>query len=122
MASNAAKGSYYRGRTKKWLEGRGWAVAQMEEMRVVRAPGRPPAFVKRDQLGCDLLAVNRERIMFVQVKFADDESRLGLQKVWAEFVKWPCPAPAVQVCAVWRRGARAPVLHSAPFSGEGDQA
>lgn len=68
MASNAGKGAYYKGRTKKWLEARGWQVADLEVVRMVFAPGRPPFPMKRDQFASDLLAVNGDEIQFIQVK------------------------------------------------------
>lgn len=68
MASNAGKGAYYKGRTKKWLEDHGWQVADLEVVRMVYAPGRPPFPTKRDQFASDLLAVNVNEIAFIQVK------------------------------------------------------
>jgi hypothetical protein len=68
MPSNAQRGAYYKGRTKKWLAGQGWQVANLEEVRWVYRPGRPPMPVKRDQFGADLIAMSAAGIIFVQVK------------------------------------------------------
>lgn len=111
MPSNAQKGNYYRKRTVDWLVDKGYAVAQLEMQRRVHRPGGPPLFVKRDQLGCDLLAVSAEHTLFVQVKFCGREDRrfqLDLQAAREEFAKYPCPPGARQVILVWTRGARAP--------------
>ena len=64
MPSNAKKGAYYKARAKKWLEARGYQVADLERVYWIR--GQIP--VKRDQFGADLLAVSPDRIAFVQVK------------------------------------------------------
>lgn len=68
MPSNAQRGAYYKGRTKKWLVGMGFQVANLEEVRWIYRPGRPPMPVKRDQFGSDLLAMSAREIIFVQVK------------------------------------------------------
>ena len=68
MVSNAQRGAYYKGRTKRWLVAQGWQVGNLEEVRWIYRPGRPPMPLKRDQFGADLLAVSGEGIVFVQVK------------------------------------------------------
>ena len=65
--SAAAKGQYWKGRTKKFLEAAGYQVAFLERVLWLQtARGRIP--VKRDQFASDLLAVNAEDVIFVQVK------------------------------------------------------
>lgn len=68
MPSNAQRGAYYKGRTKKWLAGMGFQVANLEEVRWIYRFGKPPMPVKRDQFGSDLLAMSDKEIIFVQVK------------------------------------------------------
>lgn len=82
----------------------------------MRPPGRAPLFVKRDQLGCDLLAVNEREVLFVQVKFHGDEDRrkqIALREALALLRSFPCPPCARQVVLVWRRGDRSPQLMDA---------
>lgn len=56
MASNASRGAAAKARTKKFLQARGYQVADMEKVFYIFTPkGRIPT--KRDQLGADLLAV-----------------------------------------------------------------
>ena len=66
MISSAKRGAYYKSRTRRWLEQRGWQVADMEVVRWVGAAERVP--VKRDQFGSDLLAMDSQRVVFIQVK------------------------------------------------------
>lgn len=108
--SAAATGQYYKGRSRRWLEGRGYVVALLERMHVIPRPGRP-IFVKKDQLGCDLLAVNGEHVLFVQVKFFGSRAKvydLQVRAARQEFARFPCPPGARQEVHVWRRGGREP--------------
>ena len=67
MATNVSRGAAAKGRTKKYLQERGYQVADLEVVRYIFAKGgRMP--VKRDQFGSDLLAVNDLEVVFVQVK------------------------------------------------------
>lgn len=107
MTSSSTKGTYYRGRMRKWLEARGYVVAQLERMHMLR-PGK---FVKRDQLGADLLAVNGECVLFVQVKMGGESWRQrGLNEARKAFEPFPIPPNAEQWIAVWEVGAEAPLI------------
>lgn len=68
MTSNAARGAYFKARSKKWLESHGYQVGDLELVRWVYPPDRDPFPTKRDQFGSDLLAVKADAIVFVQVK------------------------------------------------------
>jgi hypothetical protein len=67
MPSAVAKGQQWKLRTKRWLEQQGYAVAFLE--RVLHVQGKHGLIpVKRDQMGSDLLAVSRDKVLFCQVK------------------------------------------------------
>src|SRR5438128_12685397 len=67
MPSAVAKGSYWKARTKRWLERQGYRVGFLERMLHIQGKhGLIP--VKRDQFGADLLAVRRARIVVRQLK------------------------------------------------------
>lgn len=68
MASNVSRGADAKGRTKRWLERRGYQVADLEVVRWVWRGGKPAFAVKKDQFGSDLLAVGHGVVVFVQVK------------------------------------------------------
>lgn len=118
MARSAvAKGSYYKARTKRWLEGEGYQVAFLERMMLLHIPEKladdgtlreaaRQLPIKRDQFGSDLLAVRRDAVVFVQVK-------LGRKDVWdalREFARYEWPdTPAVKRWVVcWEKGAKTP--------------
>ena len=89
MSSNAAKGSYYKARTKKYLLACGWQVADLEVVKTIYPEGYGVGksfSVKRDQFGADLLAVNAERIVFAQVKG-------GAQATGGLFTDWDTTGP-----------------------------
>ena len=113
--SNAAKGSYYRNRTRAWLEALGYAVAQLEQLAWIRrggppcgACGQPAMFAtKRDQLAADLLAVkDGEPITFVQVKLGDHTVTDARRK----FLDYPLGILGRRWVAVWTRGGHAPEI------------
>jgi hypothetical protein len=107
MTSAVARGSYYKRRSKAWLEARGYTVAHLERMFQV-APGR---FVKRDQLGADLLAVDDRGVSFVQVKMGGATWRKrGLSSARKAFEPYPLPDGTQQVIHVWEPRARAPII------------
>lgn len=111
--SNAAKGSYYRGRTRKWLEESGYVVAQLEQLAWIRRGGEPCATcgqpsmfaTKRDQLGADLLAVqDGEPVTFVQVKLGADKAMAARR----EFAKFPLGNGARRWIVIWEPRAHEP--------------
>jgi hypothetical protein len=123
MPSNAQKGSYYKQRTKAWLEARGWTVAFLERVLWIpsRDPEKPEARVpiKRDQFGADLLAMKREALAFCQVKLGRDNVLRAVQ----EFGKFPFPPFVQRWVVVWTKGASNPeVINAAVTRGpRGDQ-
>lgn len=109
--SNAKKGSYYKLRTKKWLEGKGYEVAFLERMMWIftkdKTTGEKKMIpIKRDQFGSDLLAVNSEQIIFVQVKL----NKKNVADARAEFAKHVFPSCAQKWIVVWEVRAREPEI------------
>jgi hypothetical protein len=86
MASNAARGARYKGKTKKFLEAQGYAVAHLEMVHWIFTPKGRIA-TKRDQFGADLIAINRQLVLFVQVKFGSPDR----PKTVAAFRQYPFP-------------------------------
>lgn len=112
MPSSAQKGQYFKLKTKKWLETKGYVVAHLERMLMV-APGR---FVKQDQLGSDLLAVNTSHVLFVQVK-GGLTWRSGLSAARHEFEKHPYPSGSMQWIVGWDPRARMPAVYCRGING-----
>jgi len=106
MPSAVAKGSYWKARTKRWLERQGYRVGFLERMLHIQGKhGLIP--VKRDQFGADLLAVKRARIIFVQVK-GGESWRSQLAAARDEFARYPLSAHAEQWIVGWRPFVREP--------------
>lgn len=104
--SAAAKGSYYKLRTKRWLEAQGYVVAYLE--RLLWIPNKKDLSrmipVKQDQLGSDLLAMNVEELIFVQVKLGTS----GVAKAVKTFATFPFPPTVQRWVVCWTPRAREP--------------
>lgn len=111
--SNAQKGAYYKSRTKKWLEARGWQVADLEVVRMVYAPGRAPFAVKRDQFASDLLALRGDTVAFIQVKGGAMCAGHGqFPKARAAFSAFTFPSTVKLFIVAWAPRSRAPRIIS----------
>jgi hypothetical protein len=105
MPSAVAKGQYYQGRTKRWLERQGYVVGLLQRMGfVMTRHGLRP--VKRDLFGADLLAVSRERVLFVQVK--SGETRPDFASARREFALYPLAPSCQQWTVYWTPRAMKP--------------
>lgn len=110
MKSAAAKGQYYKSRTKAWLEQQGYQVGFLERTLLVYgrkdANGRPlPPFpIKKDQFGSDLLAMAGDRLVFVQCKLG----RKNVAAAMTQFRKFVFATFTEQWVVVWEKGAREP--------------
>ena len=103
--SSVQKGTYYKSRTKRWLEGQGYSVGTLEKMMCVKKN----IFIKKDQFASDLLAVGNGRVIFVQVK----SGKTALSKVKEairEFQKFDFPECADRWIVCWEERARKPVI------------
>lgn len=100
----ANKGNYYKLRTKKWLEKKGYQVAFLERMMWIFTKDKKMIPIKKDQFGSDLLAVNEDQIIFVQVKF----NRSNVADAHKEFAKYTFPKFADKWIVVWEVRAREP--------------
>src|ERR1043165_922127 len=91
MATAVSRGSYYKARTKRFLEQAGFVVAFLERVLYVQGKcGLIP--VKRDQYGADLEAKSPEKTLYVQCK-GGVSARSQLAAARKEFAKYPL-APA----------------------------
>lgn len=109
MASSVSRGAAAKGKTKKWLEARGYQVADLEIVRYIYTPrGRMP--IKRDQFASDLLAVGRGQIVFVQVKSGAQCKGGTFPAARREFGKFTFPDTARTIIIAWPPLARVPRL------------
>lgn len=105
MKSAAQKGSYYKGKTKKWLEAQGYQVGFMERMFMLFIKGRMIP-MKKDQFASDLLAMSEDEIIFVQVKMGKDH----ISEARKEFDKFVFPCFAQKWIVAWEMRAREPII------------
>lgn len=108
MASNASRGAAAKGKTKKWLEARGYVVGNLEQSRWIYKGGRPAFAVKQDQFASDLLAVGHESILFVQVKSGASAMGGTFPAARREFATFRFPASCRMVIIAWPPLARVP--------------
>lgn len=99
------KGNYYKLRTKKWLEEKGYQVAFLERLQMVYTKDKTIP-IKKDQLGSDLLAVNDSEVIFIQVKLNKGHISDGGK----EFAKFIFPEFAKRWIVVWVPRAREPEI------------
>ena len=109
MPSAVATGSYYKSKTKRWLEAQGYVVAFLERVLYLQgAHGLIP--IKRDQYGADLEAKSSARTIYAQVK-GGESARSQLAAARAEFAKYPL-APCDEQWIVTRQPrAREPEIY-----------
>ena len=102
MAKNA--GNYYKLRTKKWLEKKGFQVATMEKMLRIPIKDDKVIFIKKDQFASDLLAISEEQIIFIQVKLNRKHIAEGIKGLAAfKMPKW-----VDKWVVIWSKGDREP--------------
>ena len=101
------KGSYYKLKTKKWLEKKGYQVSFLERLQSIYAGGKV-LYVKRDQMASDLLAVSNSEIIFVQVKFGKKNTAAAIK----EFKKFEFPGESCCLLwiVIWELRAREPEI------------
>lgn len=107
MASNVSRGARAKARTKAWLIARGYQVADLEKVYwLFKAGARIP--IKKDQLGCDLLAVSAGNVLFIQVKSGRAAIGGTFPDARRTFAQFTFPAFTKQLVIAWPPRARVP--------------
>jgi hypothetical protein len=119
MGNTAAAAAHSIKRTKDWLEKNGYVWADMEIKKWIDpnrgheaeieagTMGVQPMFpTKRDQFGCDLLAMNGVHVVFIQVKTNDRHMRQGQRDLCSH----PYPPGSKRWVVRWEKGAREPEI------------
>lgn len=106
--SASKKGQYYKLKTKKWLESKGYQVVFLEQLKLIHIPGRPVIPVKRDQMGSDLMAVSDEELIFVQVKLG----KANVSAARKEFDKFVFPDFCKKWIVTWEVRAKEPEVEN----------
>jgi len=86
MRTTKQKGDYYRRKTVNWLKDLGFQVETLEKLQRVYTGGKI-LFLKKDIWGSDLIAMNQDKLVFVQVKL----NKKNISSAKIEFNKyiWP---------------------------------
>jgi hypothetical protein len=95
------KGNYYKYKTKQWLTKQGYYADYLEKIQRVYSKGQL-IYVKRDLFGADILAFNKDEIIFVQVKSGEKTTGINIKKAINEFLKYPFPDFVKLWIVVWR--------------------
>ena len=105
--SNVSKGTYYKLKTKKWLVDKGYQVEYLERFsRIYDKKKKKVIWIKRDLFASDMLAINKNEIIFVQVKFGKKNVAQGI-KAFAEFDFPKCVQKWV---VIWQKGDHEPEI------------
>jgi len=82
------KGNYYKHKTKKWFENKGYFAEYLEkQQRIYDKKRNKIIFVKKDIAGADGLAMNEHEIIFWNSKAGTSSKSAGIK----EFAKYPFP-------------------------------
>lgn len=103
------KGNYYKKKTKDFLEKQGFCCEYLEKLQRVYT-GSKIIYVKRDLFGADLLAMNTEKIIFVQVKSGSPDTGINYKKAISEFQKYPFPSFVDRWIVIWRERQKEPEI------------
>jgi len=103
------KGNYYKKKTKDWLTGEGFTCEYLEKLQRIVSKGKL-IYIKRDLFGADILAMNKESIIFVQVKAGKKKTGIDIKKAIQEFKKYPFPDCVDRWIVVWRERDKEPEI------------
>jgi len=104
---SAKKGNYYKLKTKKWLTEQGYQCDYLEKLgRIFNPKTKSVIFVKRDMFASDILAMSKDDLIFVQVKFG----KKNIASAYKEFDKYVFPSFVKKWIVVWELRAREPEI------------
>lgn len=99
------KGTYYRWKTKKWFEEKGYSVEYLETYRRIVRDSKV-VLIKKDIFGADMVAMDGKEIVFANSVFG----RKNISKHVKEFLKYPFPPQVEKWIVVWEKGKREPEI------------
>ena len=113
-----SKGQYYKHKTKKWFEDKGYFCDYVERLQRIFITKRRKKgiateqegrilFRKKDWAGADGIAMNEQEIIFWNSKLGKKNLAEGLK----EFLKYPYPSCVKRWVIVWEKKAREPEIY-----------
>ena len=101
------KGTYYRLKTKKWFEQKGYATEYLERFtRIFNPKTKQILFIKRDLFGADGLSMNGHELVFWNSVL----NRKNIAEHIKDFLKHPYPKGTLRWIIVWELRAREPEI------------
>jgi len=108
--SKVQKGNYYKRKTKKWLEDKGFTCEYIEQYkRYWNEKQNRAGFVKRDLFGSDVLAMNGEQVIFANSVFGIE----NIAEHYKRYMELPFPKDTSIVqrwIVVWQPRVREPEI------------
>lgn len=104
-------GTKFKYATKKYLLGKGFQVEYIEKFTSIPTP-KGLVRVKRDLFASDILAIDREQIIFVQVKYGSTERsrQVALSSARTEYGKFTFPDFVDKWIFLWQPGVKNPEI------------
>ena len=99
------KGNYYKLKTKKWFQDKGYFCDYLEKMQRIYTKGKV-IFIKRDVAGADGLAMNGQEMIFWQCKL----NKKNIAEAIKEFNKFPYPKCVERWIIVWKPRVKEPEI------------
>lgn len=103
------RGNYYKRRTKQWLEKKGYVVGYLERYRRF-LKGRSIKYIREDIFGADLVAMNKEEIIFINSIFNDKQRSAHVADHMKGFLKYPYPPFVQRWIVVWSFKVKEPEI------------
>lgn len=103
------KGNYYKKKTKDWLTKEGYVCEYLEKLQRIYTKEKL-IYVKRDLFGADILAFNKEKLIFVQVKSGSKTTGINIKKAIEEFSKYPFPDFVDRWIVIWKEKQKEPEI------------
>ncbi len=107
MKSTTDKGNYYEMRSMKYLKNLGY-VCQKANKKIIWIKGRPIT-LHHDFFGCaDIIAIRKDRILFVQVKYQGENTSISMKTISEKFETIPKTDYLHKVIHIWANRKREP--------------
>lgn len=120
MKSNAARGAYYKSRTRKWLLDQGYQVLDLEVVHWIHKPDGERIPVKRDQMASDLLAIKGDAIIFIQVKGGASAAGGTFPAARRKFAEYSFPSTVQCWVIAWPIRSREPRIVTCERTADGE--
>ena len=120
------KGNYYKKKTKDWLVKEGYTCEYLEKLQRIFIPPKKGEklekkkqfskrtgkllYVKRDLFASDILAMKRDKVIFVQVKSGGKGTGINIKGAIEEFNKYPFPNFIDRWIVIWKDKEKEPEI------------